>query len=110
MIYTAALLGAGVCEVLGVVFLNQMAKSQNIKKIALFILVAITFGISLSLLSFAMNILPMSVAYSIWTGIGAVGAVGAVGVGVIFNKEKIGIKKAVYLFLIVFSVIMLKLI
>lgn len=104
MIYTAALLGAGVCEVLGVVFLNQMAKSQNIKKIALFMLVAVTFGISLSLLSFAMNILPMSVAYSIWTGIGAV------GVGVIFNKEKIGIKKAVYLFLIVFSVIMLKLI
>lgn len=107
MIYTAALLGAGVCEVLGVVFLNQMAKSQNIKKIALFMLVAVTFGISLSLLSFAMNILPMSVAYSIWTGIGAIGAV---GVGVIFNKEKIGIKKAVYLFLIVFSVIMLKLI
>lgn len=104
MIYTAALFGAGVCEVLGVVFLNQMAKSQNIKKIALFMLVAVTFGISLSLLSFAMNILPMSVVYSIWTGIGAI------GVGVIFNKEKIGIKKVVYLFLIVFSVIMLKLI
>lgn len=107
MIYTAALLGAGVCEVLGVVFLNQMAKSKNIKKIALFMLIVVTFGISLSLLGFAMNSLPMSIAYSVWTGIGAVGAV---GVGVIFNGEKVGIKKGVYLFLIIFSVIMLKLI
>ena len=104
MIYTAALLGAGVCEVLGVVFLNQMAKSKNIKKIALFMLIVVTFGISLSLLGFAMIVLPMSIAYSVWTGIGAV------GFGVIFNGEKVGVKKGVYLFLIIFSVIMLKLI
>jgi paired small multidrug resistance pump len=54
-----------------------------------------------------MNVLPMSIAYSVWTGIGAIGAV---GVGVIFNGEKVGVKKGVYLFLIIFSVIMLKLI
>ena len=36
------------------------------------------------------------------------GAVGAVAVGVVFNGEKFTIPKAVYLFLIIFSVIMLK--
>ena len=49
----------------------------------------------------------MSVAYAIWTGMGAVGAV---GVGMAFNKEKMSAQKAFYLFLITFSVIMLKII
>lgn len=107
MIYSVALLGAGACEVLGVVFLNQTSKSKGVKKALNFALLVATFGCSLGLLSFAMNALPMSVAYAVWTGIGAVGAV---GVGIIFNSEKINIKKGVCLFLIIFSVVMLKLI
>lgn len=54
-----------------------------------------------------MQSLAMSVSYAIWTGIGAIGAV---GVGVLINKEKLGFKKLFYLFLIIFSVIMLKII
>ena len=70
------------------------------------ILVA-NFALSLWLLSYAMQAMPMSVAYAIWTGIGAVGAV---GVGVIFNGEKMSVKKAFYLSLITLSAVMLKII
>ena len=70
------------------------------------ILVA-NFAISLWLLSYAMQAMPMSVAYAIWTGIGAVGAV---GVGVIFNGEKMSAQKAFYLSLITLSAVMLKII
>lgn len=107
MIYSIALFGAGVCEVLGVIVLNQMSRSKSIAKLLNFILLIATFGCSLSLLGYAMNEFAMSVAYAVWTGIGAVGAV---AVGVVFNGEKFTIPKAVYLFLIIFSVIMLKLI
>lgn len=102
-----ALLLAGGCEVLGIVFLNKFSHSNGIRKIVNFMFIVATFGFSLSLLRYAMQVLPMSVSYDIWTGIGAIGAV---FVGVVFNHEKLGIKKCVYLFLIVFSVIMLKLI
>ena len=102
MIYSLALLVAGFCEVLGVAALNQMAKSKSIAKIFYFISLIIAFGGSISLLGFAMNEFSMSVAYAVWTGIGAV------AVGVVFNGEKFTIPKAVYLFLIIFSVIMLK--
>ena len=70
------------------------------------ILVA-NFAISLWLLSYAMQAMPMSVAYAIWTGIGAVGAV---GVGIVFDKEKMSVQKAFYLSLITLSAIMLKII
>ena len=70
------------------------------------ILVA-NFAISLWLLSYAMQAMPMSVAYAIWTGIGAVGAV---GIGIVFDKEKMSVQKAFYLSLITLSAIMLKII
>lgn len=107
MIYVVALLVAGLCEVIGVIFLNNMAKAKGVKKAASFIFLVATFASSLSLLSYSMNEIAMSVAYAIWTGIGAVGAV---FVGVFFNREKLSLKKCSYLFLIIFSVIMLKII
>ena len=70
------------------------------------ILVA-NFAISLWLLSYAMQAMPMSVAYAIWTGMGAVGAV---GVGIVFDKEKMSAQKAFCLSLITLSAIMLKII
>ncbi|AGZ82147.1 DMT family transporter [Campylobacter fetus] len=107
MIHFLALILAGGFEVLGVVFLNKYGHSSGIKKIINFLFIVITFACSLSLLRFAMQSLSMSVSYAIWTGIGAIGAV---GVGVFINKEKLGFKKLFYLFLIIFSVIMLKII
>ena len=70
------------------------------------ILVA-NFALSLWLLSYAMQAMAMSVAYAIWTGIGAIGAV---GVGVVFNGEKMSAQKVFYLSLITLSAVMLKII
>nr|WP_233445240.1 SMR family transporter [Campylobacter curvus] len=63
--------------------------------------------LSLVLLRYAMQVLPMSVAYAIWTGLGAIGAV---VVGIVINGEKFSLQKGVCLFLIIFSVIMLKIV
>ena len=102
-----ALLAAGFCEVLGVFFLTKFQKSVGVKKAANFLILVANFAISLWLLSYAMQAMLMSVAYAIWTGIGAVGAV---GVGVIFNGEKMSVQKAFYLSLITLSAVMLKII
>ena len=77
------------------------------KKAANFLILIANFALSLWLLSYAMQAMAMSVAYAIWTGIGAVGAV---GVGVIFNGEKMSAQKAFYLSLITLSAVMLKII
>ena len=98
---------AGFCEVSGVFFLTKFQKSFGVKKAANFLILVANFAISLWLLSYAMQAMPMSVAYAIWTGIGAVGAV---GVGVIFNGEKMSVQKAFYLSLITLSAVMLKII
>jgi methionyl-tRNA formyltransferase len=105
--HVLALLAAGCCEVSGVFFLTKFQKSVGVKKAANFLILTANFALSLWLLSYAMQAMAMSVAYAIWTGIGAVGAV---GVGVIFNGEKMSVKKAFYLSLITLSAIMLKII
>lgn len=107
MTHVLALLTAGFCEVSGVFFLTKFQKSFGVKKVANFLILVANFAISLWLLSYAMQAMPMSVAYAIWTGIGAVGAV---VVGLVFNKEKINLEKALYLSLIIFSVVMLKIV
>lgn len=107
MTHILALLAAGCCEVLGVFFLTKFQKSFGVKKAANFLILVANFAISLWLLSYAMQAMLMSVAYAIWTGIGAVGAV---LVGLIFNNEKINFEKALYLSLIIFSVVMLKIV
>ena len=96
---------AGFCEVSGVFFLTKFQKSFGVKKVANFLILVANFAISLWLLSYAMQAMPMSVAYAIWTGIGAVGAV---LVGVVFNNEKVNLEKALFLSLIIISAAMLK--
>ena len=88
-------------------FLAKFQKSFGVKKAANFLILVANFAISLWLLSYAMQAMPMSVAYAIWTGMGAVGAV---GVGIVFDKEKMSVQKAFYLSLITLSAIMLKII
>ena len=107
MTHVLALLTAGFCEVSGVFFLTKFQKSFGVKKAANFLILTANFALSLWLLSYAMQAMAMSVAYAIWTGIGAVGAV---GVGVIFNGEKMSAQKAFYLSLITLSAVMLKII
>ena len=88
-------------------FLTKFQKSFGVKKAANFLILVANFALSLWLLSYAMQAMAMSVAYAIWTGIGAVGAVGG---GVIFNGEKMSVQKAFYLSLITLSAVMLKII
>ena len=107
MIHFLALLLAGCCEVSGVFFITKFSKSKGVKKWVNFILLVGNFALSLTLLSYAMQTIAMSVAYAIWTGIGAIGAV---VVGVVFEGEKINFKKALFLALIIFSVVMLKIV
>ena len=92
---------------LGCIFSNQISKSFGVKKAANFLILVANFAISLWLLSYAMQTIAMSVAYAIWTGIGAVGAV---LVGVVFNNEKVNLEKALFLSLIIFNVVMLKIV
>ncbi|NJH80311.1 QacE family quaternary ammonium compound efflux SMR transporter [Staphylococcus hyicus] len=61
---------AGLLEMLGVVCMNIYA--QHHKKIAI-LGVALTFMLSLTTLSLALQTIPMSTGYAIWTGVGAVG-------------------------------------
>ena len=105
--HVLALLAAGCCEVSGVFFLAKFQKSFGVKKAANFLILVANFAISIWLLSYAMQTIAMSVAYAIWTGIGAIGAV---VVGVVFEGEKINFKKALFLSLIIFSVVMLKIV
>ena len=88
-------------------FLTKFQKSFGVKKAANFLILTSNFAISLYLLSYAMQAMAMSVAYAIWTGIGAIGAVGGGG---IFNGEKMSAKKVFYLSLITLSAVMLKII
>ena len=64
------------------------------------------FAISFLTLSIAMKQLPMSTAYAVWTGIGAVG--GAV-LGMLFYKESTDIKRIICILVILGSTIGLKL-
>lgn len=105
MMHFFALILAGITEVFSVYFMSSYKKQTNIKKMLYFGLTMCFFACSLLLLRFAMKEMPMSVAYAIWTGIGAIGAV---VVGILFDDEKFSAKKAAFLCIVVISVIMLK--
>lgn len=107
MIYSLALLISGILEIFGIFLNSRFAKLYGFKKLMGFIFIMTNFGVSLLFLRYAMKAMPMSVAYAIWTGIGAVGAV---FIGVVFDNEKFTLQKSVYLCLIVVSVIILKII
>lgn len=107
MIYTLALLFSGALEVFGIYLNSRVAKFSGVKKFIGFWVVMANFGLSLLFLRYAMKAMPMSVAYAIWAGIGAVGAV---FIGVIFDNEKFTLIKSLSIGLIAVSVIILKLI
>ena len=102
------LLMAGGFEVAGVSTLNHFSKSTQRRQKIFYLLATIAlFACSLSTLSLAMQSIPLSIAYAIWTGIGTIGAV---LVGVLFNHEKLGKQKMLGVALVIVSVVMLKLV
>ncbi|WP_338471414.1 multidrug efflux SMR transporter [Niallia sp. XMNu-256] len=99
-----ALILAGLLETFGVAMINQLSKTKNWQTVLLLI---IGFGLSLSLLSYSMQFLPMGTAYAIWTGIGVVG--GAL-VGMFFYGESKDWKRLVFIAMVLSSAIGLKLV
>lgn len=95
---------AGLFEMIGITFLNAYVNSGIYR--ALIGLVSF-FSLSFFALSIAMFELPMSTAYAVWTGIGAVG--GAL-VGMIFYKESKDIKRVICILVILGSTVGLKLV
>lgn len=93
-------------EVAGVSTLNVFSNTSHYRKKLFFLLLTLgLFTCSLGSLSIAMQEIPLSVAYAVWTG---VGAVGAVLVGVIVNKDTINAQKVLGLAIIIVSAIALK--
>ncbi|WP_397536472.1 DMT family transporter [Rummeliibacillus pycnus] len=98
-----AIILAGFCEVFGVAMMNRW---QEEKKISIILFLILGFALSLALLSYAMNSVPMSTAYAVWTGIGASG--GAL-IGMIFFGESKDWKRILFILMILISAIGLKL-
>lgn len=101
---------AGFLEVLSVNYMNkwQIIKNLGLKKSNILILkMILAFGISLLLLNLALRTLPMSVTYAVWSGIGSVGGV---AVSIIKYGESANWRRLFCIFLILFSVVGLKLV
>ncbi|WP_419743712.1 DMT family transporter [Macrococcoides bohemicum] len=101
--YWLILVLAGFFEMLGVVVINMYSNTHQKRYVLLLIF---TFACSLYFLSVALIAIPMSTAYAIWTGIGAVG--GAI-VGILFYGESKNVLRLFFMGLILASTIGLKL-
>jgi len=99
-----AIILAGFCEIFAVAMMNRW---QDEKKISIIIWLILSFALSLALLSYAMNSIPMSTAYAVWTGLGASG--GAL-IGMIFFGESKSWKRILFILMILISAVGLKLI
>ncbi len=99
-----ALILAGCFEVVGV-----MGMAMINKKLSIYSIITLVGGFTLSfiLLSLAMREISMGTAYAIWTGIGTVGSA---LVGMVFFGESKNKIRVFFIFLIIASVVGLKLI
>jgi paired small multidrug resistance pump len=99
-----SLILAGLMEAFGVTMINQLHRKRNWQTIALLIL---GFGLSLILLGYSLKFIPIGTGYAIWTGIGVVGGT---LIGIIFYGESRERKRIVFMALILFATIGLKLV
>ncbi|MGG0655264.1 DMT family transporter [Rummeliibacillus pycnus] len=98
-----AIITAGFCEIFGVAMMNRWQEERTISTI---VFLVISFGLSLALLSYAMNTVPMGTAYAVWTGIGTSG--GAL-IGMLFFGESKDWKRILFIVMILSAAIGLKL-
>ena len=88
-----------------VIWAYYLKKSEGFTKLSPSVLFIITMVISMLFLSLSVKEIPISIAYPIWTGIGAVGSVFA---GIYLFGEKTSKKKMFFLVLIIIGIIGLK--
>lgn len=101
---------AGLLEVLSINYMNkwQLVKKYGLKKSGILIVkMVLAFATSLVLLNLALNVLPMSITYAVWSGIGSVGGV---TVSIIKYGESANWRRLFCIFLILISVVGLKLV
>ncbi|APC49702.1 DMT family transporter [Virgibacillus halodenitrificans] len=98
------LIFAGLFEMIGVLMISKLHKDRSWQSLLLLFL---GFGASFLFLSFAMETLPMGIAYAVWTGIGASG--GAI-VGMILYGESKDWKRVAFIAMIIGATIGLKLV
>lgn len=96
------LIVAGLFEV---VWATTMKLSHGFTKISFTIYTIIGLALSMFFLSIAIKKMPMSLAYPIWTGIGAVGSIIA---GVIIFGDKMSPLTWVFVALLLISIIGIK--
>ena len=97
-----ALIIAGILEVVWAYFMKQ---SQGFTKLTPSIITIISMLCSFGLLAYAMRSMPLSTAYTVWTGIGAVGAF---IIGVTILGENVSVVKIAAGALIISGVILMK--
>lgn len=94
---------AGMGEIFGVMSIKYFTQS---KKLLPLLGIMLFFGISFTLLSLAMQSIPMGTAYAIWTGIGTAGSA---LIGILFFKESAEWKRILFLSSILIGAVGLKL-
>jgi quaternary ammonium compound-resistance protein SugE len=97
-----ALISAGISEIIWAYFLKQ---SDGFTKTLPTILFVVTLAISMILLALSTKLIPISIAYPVWTGIGAVGSV---LIGAIFFGEALTFLSGIFLMMIISGIIGLK--
>ncbi|WP_099159971.1 DMT family transporter [Virgibacillus ndiopensis] len=95
---------AGVGEVVGVLGINQVNQKKNTSS---FLVLFGGFLLSFVFLSIAMETIPMSTAYAVWTGIGTVGSA---LVGMFVFGESKNWRRILFISMILLSAVGLKLI
>ncbi|MFD2045118.1 DMT family transporter [Ornithinibacillus salinisoli] len=98
------LLIAGVGEVIGVIGLNKVNMEKSITSLGFLIG---GFIVSFIFLSLAMDTIPMSTAYAVWTGMGTVGST---LVGMFVYGESKDWRRILFISMVLSAVVGLKLI
>ncbi|MCM3786080.1 multidrug efflux SMR transporter [Neobacillus mesonae] len=100
----AAVILAGLSEIIGVIGIKGLSSGKGKKY---FLLMGVSFLLSFSLLSYAMQSLSMGTAYAVWTGIGTVGST---IVGMFIFGEPKEARRVLFIAMILCSAVGLKLI
>ena len=96
----------GLAGLLEVVFALALKQSRGLTVLPMSLLAGIAMLASLALLALAMRSIPLSAAYAIWTGIGAVGTVVA---GIVVFGEPASVLRMASVSLILAGMVGLKL-
>lgn len=103
MLAWAALVGAGIFEVMGVHGFQLLTRSRILPGLACLLA---GFGVGLALLHIAVQDIPLGVAYAVFS---AIGTIGSTLVGVFVWHDTLGLRRGGWLCVVIGAIIGLKL-